>query len=309
MARTRNIKPDDFLDDALGAEDFPLAAHFLRVGLNCLADKEGRLEDRPQKIRAQVFPYRTSLDVEDLLAKLAQVNSIRRYSVGGQRFIQLVGFTEAQNPHPNEAKSRLPGPELHDGGNATPAHVITGAIQKPRDDTPGRHLISDPGSLISDQGPPSGQPKQPALVDVTPTRQPKKKAEPATSPEERAAREMVFTVYQRHRGEEYPWRAADWGQLRECLQKAGGDGAVLESRWDHALALGIKWPGCSTLGQLSSKWADVLTSWKESARRAEPAKGGDTEYTPLPEKRFWENDTQAAQDIDLFGIRKNGGGG
>lgn len=152
MARTRNIKPDDFLDDVLGAEDFPIEAHFLRVGLNCLADKEGRLEDRPQKIRAQIFPYRSSLDVETLLARLVQANSIRRYSVGGQRFIQLVGFAESQNPHPNEAKSRLPGPELHDGGIDTPAHVITGAIQKPREDTPGRHLISDPGSLISDPG-------------------------------------------------------------------------------------------------------------------------------------------------------------
>lgn len=152
MARTRNIKPDDFLDDVLGAEDFPIEAHFLRVGMNCLADKEGRLEDRPQKIRAQIFPYRTSLDVEDLLAKLVQAKSIQRYSVGGQRFIQLVGFVESQNPHPNEAKSRLPGPELHNVGNDTPAHVITGAIPKPREDTPGRHLISDPGSLISDPG-------------------------------------------------------------------------------------------------------------------------------------------------------------
>lgn len=152
MARTRSIRPDDFLDETLGAEDFPVAAHLLRLGLNCLADKEGRLEDRPQRIRAQIFPYRTSLNVEELLQKLEQVGSIRRYAVAGTRFIQLVGFSEAQNPHPNEAKSRLPGPELHDGGTATPPHVITGSIPEPREGTPARHLISDPGSLISDPG-------------------------------------------------------------------------------------------------------------------------------------------------------------
>lgn len=152
MARTRSVKPDDFLDDVLGAEGFPVEAHFLRVGLNCLADKEGRLEDRPQKIAAQIFPYRHSLNVAQLLARLEHVGSIRRYTVAGQRYIQLVGFSESQNPHPNEAKSRLPGPELHDGGTATPAHVITGTIQEAREDSPSRHLISDPCSLASDPG-------------------------------------------------------------------------------------------------------------------------------------------------------------
>lgn len=294
MARTRSIKPDDFLDDVLGAEGFPIEAHFLRVGMNCLADKEGRLEDRPPKIRAQVFPYRASLDVEALLARLEGVGSIRRYTVAGQRLIQLVGFAESQNPHPNEAKSRLPGPEFHDGGIATPAHVTSGAIHKQQEDSPSRHLISDPGSLISDQGPPSGQPVQAPLVEVSPTRQPKRRGErsPTTTEEERTAKEMVFEVYRRHRGEDYPWGGADWGMLRECLQRAGGDLGVLEARWDHALSLGVKWPGCSTLGQLASKWADVLTSLKETSTplrtSEEPVTGarqrqaGEQPYAPRP---------------------------
>jgi len=163
MARTRSTRPDDFLDDVLGAEDFPVEGHFLRFGMNCLADKEGRLEDKPLKIRAQIFPYRTSINVDQLLERLQAVGSIIRYSAGGMRLIQLVGFVEQQNPHPNEAKSKLPGPPVQSAGSVTPAHVISGSIpersasiQEASEASP--PSPSDPGSLITDPGSQSPDP-------------------------------------------------------------------------------------------------------------------------------------------------------
>ena len=69
MARSRNIKPGFFLNDEL-AECDPLA-RLLFAGLWCIADREGRLEDRPKRIKAEVLPY-DDCDVDELLNQLAE---------------------------------------------------------------------------------------------------------------------------------------------------------------------------------------------------------------------------------------------
>ena len=53
--RARNIKPGFFKNDTLAELEF--AARLLFIGLWGLADRAGRLEDRPKKIKAEVFPY------------------------------------------------------------------------------------------------------------------------------------------------------------------------------------------------------------------------------------------------------------
>lgn len=67
MARARNIKPGFFANEDL-AECDPLA-RLLFAGLWCLADREGRLEDRPKRIRAELLPY-DSCDADELLNQL-----------------------------------------------------------------------------------------------------------------------------------------------------------------------------------------------------------------------------------------------
>lgn len=76
-------------------------------GLWVLADRAGRLEDRPLRIKAEVFPYR-NVDPEQHLQWLADNGFIRRYSVGVLNLIQIVNFDKHQNPHKNEGKSELP---------------------------------------------------------------------------------------------------------------------------------------------------------------------------------------------------------
>ena len=53
--RARNIKPGFFKNEALA--DCDLQARLLFVGLWCMADREGRMEYRPKRIKIEVLPY------------------------------------------------------------------------------------------------------------------------------------------------------------------------------------------------------------------------------------------------------------
>ena len=108
MARARNIKPGFFANDRL-AECDPLA-RLLFAGLWTIADREGRLEDRPKRIKAEVLPY-DSCDAECLLQQLEDGGFIERYSVNGSNYIQVLAFCKHQNPHKNEADSVIPSPD------------------------------------------------------------------------------------------------------------------------------------------------------------------------------------------------------
>jgi len=107
MARSRNIKPGFFLNDEL-AECDPLA-RLLFAGLWCIADREGRLEDRPKRIKAEVLPY-DDCDIDQLLNQLAEHGFIIRYEIAGSQYIQIVNFLKHQNPHYKESESIIPPP-------------------------------------------------------------------------------------------------------------------------------------------------------------------------------------------------------
>ena len=120
MKRTRQINPGFFTNDEL-ADITPLG-RLLFAGLWVIADREGRLEDRPKKIKAEILPY-DNCDVDDLLNQLQNAGFIKRYKVDIPRtdqgntmdtpkadvgIIQVVNFTKYQHPHRNESASTLP---------------------------------------------------------------------------------------------------------------------------------------------------------------------------------------------------------
>lgn len=105
MARSRNIKPGFFTNDEL-AECSPYA-RLLFAGLWTIADKEGRLDDRPKKIKALVLPFDT-VDCDELLTQLHAKNFITRYSVEGSDYIQINNWKKHQNPHCKESASDIP---------------------------------------------------------------------------------------------------------------------------------------------------------------------------------------------------------
>jgi len=106
MARARNIKPGIFKNEVLGTHD-PLLT-LLFEGLWMLADREGRLEDRPLRIKAEVFPYRDGVDINAMLDWLADNGFIARYDVRGCKCIEVIEFLKHQKPHQNEPPSELP---------------------------------------------------------------------------------------------------------------------------------------------------------------------------------------------------------
>lgn len=141
MARSRNIKPGFFLNDKL-AEIDPLG-RLLFAGLWTLADREGRLEDRPKRIKIEVLPY-DNCDIDDLLDDLYDADFIQRYEVDGEKYIQIVNFGKHQNPHKNEKPSTIPAFEKH--------HTST--VQVPDEHSTNRadsfNLIPDSFNLIPD---------------------------------------------------------------------------------------------------------------------------------------------------------------
>lgn len=110
MARARNIKPGFFTNDQL-AEAEPLA-RLLFAGLWCFADREGRLHDRPKRIKAEILPY-DDCDVDKLLESLVELGFVVRYEVDGARYIQIINFGKHQNPHVKEQASEIPAPDMH----------------------------------------------------------------------------------------------------------------------------------------------------------------------------------------------------
>jgi hypothetical protein len=104
--RIRNIKPSFFTCEDLA--DVEPMARLLFIGLWCMADGHGRLEDRPRRIAATVFPYE-SVDAEPLLAALATKRFILRYKTPGVgqtpgvetpsvNAIQILNFNKHQRP-------------------------------------------------------------------------------------------------------------------------------------------------------------------------------------------------------------------
>jgi hypothetical protein len=106
MARARNIKPGFFKDEDLA--DCGMDGRLLFAGLWTLADREGRLENRPRRIKAEVFPHDDDVDVPTVLLKLKSGGFISLYRVDGKDYIQIKTFKEHQNPHPKEQPSEIP---------------------------------------------------------------------------------------------------------------------------------------------------------------------------------------------------------
>lgn len=110
MARARNIKPGFFRDAAL--VELPIETRLLFPGLWTLADRAGRLEDKPKQIKMEIYPA-DNFDVEAMLDQLAGAGLIVRYEADGKRFIQVTNFEKHQNPHRDEKPSTIPAPCKH----------------------------------------------------------------------------------------------------------------------------------------------------------------------------------------------------
>lgn len=213
MARARNIKPGFFTNEDLVEFDF--ATRLLFIGLWTVADREGRLQDRPKKIKIDVFPA-DNLDVDAMLSTLHNGGFINRYEVNGAKFIQITNWNKHQNPHHTEKASDIP---------ASNGELTVKPPLKPEQapNTDGGNLAD---SLIPDSLIPDSQIQEESAAHSTPAKRTSAKPRPETiaKPEDVA---------------EQTW--ADWCQLRKekrasvtqtvlsgARQEAGKAGMTLE---------------------------------------------------------------------------------
>lgn len=146
--RSRNIKPGFFKNEDLA--DLGSYAQLLFIGLWQIADKEGKLEDRPKRIKAEIFPYYDPKpSVETLLNHLSEREFILRYRVKKLKLIKIINFQKHQSPHHTEKSSILPGPcdsPCDNGEHPVNSPLLDG--ENPPDSLITDSLITD--SLITD---------------------------------------------------------------------------------------------------------------------------------------------------------------
>jgi len=122
--RSRNIKPGFFKNDRL-AELEPLA-RILFAGLWCMADRAGRLEYRPKKIKVELLPY-DNCDIEILVKGLAKAEFVTIYKVEENSYIEINNFLKHQTPHIKEPGSIIPAPDKNQT-STSPAHLIPDSL-------------------------------------------------------------------------------------------------------------------------------------------------------------------------------------
>lgn len=91
--RIRTVKPDFWTDDAV--TDCSLSARLLLIGTLNAADDEGNLERSAKQLKAKIFPN-DAIDCEPLIQELISHGLLIEYSVSGQKYLHIKGFSKHQ---------------------------------------------------------------------------------------------------------------------------------------------------------------------------------------------------------------------
>lgn len=150
MSRARNIKPGFFRNADL--VELPVETRLLFIGLWGLADREGRMDDRPKQIKMEIYPA-DSFDIDAMLEQLSASGFIERYQANGNKYIQIVNFTKHQNPHRDEKASTIPARCKHH------ASTVQNVLNP-------ESLLLNPESLIPEQNTPPAADESPAMFDA-----------------------------------------------------------------------------------------------------------------------------------------------
>ncbi|MFH2030300.1 MAG: conserved phage C-terminal domain-containing protein [Bacteroidota bacterium] len=111
MSRIRYLKPDFFKDEDLALLPFETRLFF--AGLWNFADKAGRLENRPRRLKIEIFPY-DNVDIEKCIKELSKSKNgsnkpfIQEYEIDGCQYIQITNWEKHQRPHHTEKESLIP---------------------------------------------------------------------------------------------------------------------------------------------------------------------------------------------------------
>lgn len=298
MARARNIKPGFFRNADL--VELSVETRLLFIGLWTLADRDGRLEDRPKQIKMEIFPA-DSIDCNVALDELAATGMLKRYEVGGKRYLQVVNFTKHQNPHRDEKASTIPDEYGHVAETAQPqAKHRANTVQAPcNDDADTVAIVLNPESRIlipesSTEDTFSGKGVGAALAADTPQPVPLEPEQTPVSPPVTAPAPLPApppTAAQQAKATLLP---ADWQ-----LPKVWGEWALAE--YPHWTAGIVRleadkfvdhWRGKSGKDARKADWLATWRNWCRSdiTQRSHPATAPNRAAQPLS---FAQQDEQA----------------
>ncbi len=240
MARARNIKPGMYKNEDLA--ECSIWARFIFPGLWMLADREGRLEDRPKRIKAELLAF-DSQDVEPLLNELQARKFLVRYRNPDGSFIQISKFEKHQTPHYSEKPSVIKPP----GFQESPAHEGTktpGTLQEKESKSQSSRGVRNPltpDSLNPDSGlsdfptadsriltPVPTEPVAPGVASAPPVvARPKAKSKPKPESPSAATWEAYAEAYEARYSSPPVRNEKVNGQLAQVVKRLGSDEAPM----------------------------------------------------------------------------------
>jgi hypothetical protein len=248
--RARNLKPSYFKNEDLAKCSFP--ARYLFAGLWCMADRDGKLENRPLRIKAEIFPF-DSVDVPVLLAELEAANTddplILCYIVAKTGYIKIPKFQKHAAPHYSEKSSNFPDPQ--------PFQYHSGDLTNRNALNPESPLLNPESPLLNPESP-LLNPDSHDLVIMVPTATPKPTAKKFAKPGPEEVRSYAVSIGYHLNGEKFcdyyeskgwligkapmkDWQAAvrTWkrngyeGGTNGNARKIAGAAAPVPGKYDH----------------------------------------------------------------------------
>jgi hypothetical protein len=129
MARIRTVKPDIRKDQIVSS--WPIEVRWTFVGLFGYCDDEGRGEDNPLLVKAELYPLdepMTSRKVEHHLQRIAASGPLCRYEANGRRWFHLVSFGKHQVVNRPRA-SVIPPCAVHESADQTAAPITEPSVK------------------------------------------------------------------------------------------------------------------------------------------------------------------------------------
>ena len=148
MARKRMIDPNFWRDEKIAKCVF--MERLLFQGLWTLAEDHGAGRANPLLIKADIFPYDTTLreaDIEKSLVKLASLGLIILYEIDAQKYYYVINFVKHQTINkPSKTTIPLPLPEHYSSTTVATTVVVTPEVKLIEENIKEGNTIGDSGN-------------------------------------------------------------------------------------------------------------------------------------------------------------------